>query len=183
MQGVCVLYLKSLLNVFKRMFGLNWGFFYSLTIYWVLGHCCVLHVKWITHHVCSEPALKLDIYAEKRSRHFSVVCLDQRSLWRCALFQSSSLGHLFLGPWLSPCCDTMGPLYLHVPLLWGIPCVFFSFFFFFFEGGGVGAAIRSPILTIPVNAASLKRISNQRSRSAANRQTGKRLAGIRLYRW
>lgn len=51
--------------------------------------------------LASEPALKLYTCDEKRSRHFSAVCLDQFSLWRLALFESSSVGELFLGPWLA----------------------------------------------------------------------------------
>lgn len=66
----------------------------------------------------AEPALKQYTCAEKRSRHFSAVCLDQCSLWRYALFESSSVGDLFLGPWLSASVATMGPLYLHILLLW-----------------------------------------------------------------
>lgn len=45
-----------------------------------------------------EPALKLYTCAEKTSRHFSAVCSDQCVLWRHALFQSSSVADLFLGP-------------------------------------------------------------------------------------
>lgn len=73
--------------------------------------------------VC-EPALKLYTCAEKKSCHFSAVCLDQCSLWRYALFESSSVGDLFLGPWLSPSFETTGPLYLHILLLWDLASYF-----------------------------------------------------------
>lgn len=72
----------------------------------------------------SEPVLKLYTCAEKRSRHFSTVCLDQCSLWRYALFKSSSVGDLFLGPWLFLSVDTMAPLYLHILLLWDLASFF-----------------------------------------------------------
>lgn len=72
----------------------------------------------------SEPALKLYTCAEKRSRHFSAVCLDQCSLWRYALFESSSVGDLFPGPWLFASVETMGPLYLHMLLLWDLASYF-----------------------------------------------------------
>lgn len=48
----------------------------------------------------SESTLKLYTCAEKRSRHFSTVCLHHCFLWCYALFGTSSGGDLFPGPWL-----------------------------------------------------------------------------------
>lgn len=130
---------EGFLHRFKHLFYVflcSWvciGFVFLCT---ATPYCCELTssrvLPWVAceagYSAClqpaSEPALKLYTCAEKRSRHFSAVCLDQWSLWRYALFESSSVGDLFLGPWLFPSVDTMGPLYLHILLLWDLASYF-----------------------------------------------------------
>lgn len=115
-------------------------------------------------------ALKLYTCAEKRSRHFSTVCLDQCSLWRYALFESPSVGDLFLGPWLFPSVHTMGLLYLRILLLWDLASYF------------------RQLYTIPLQPCLLlvlrwREMQSNRGETQRNVDPGKRLAGIRLCCW
>lgn len=80
----------------------------------------------------SEPALKLYTCAEKRSRHFSTACLgclfgSVFPVAQCP-FESSSVGDLFLSPRLFLSVDTMGPLYVRIPLLWDLAVYFWQFY-------------------------------------------------------
>lgn len=160
--------------------------FVCLCLYWIcvslfsllLPRIAIAVLPWVAceagYSAClqpaSEPALKLYTCAEKRRRHFSAVCLDQCSPWRYALFESSSVGDLFLGPWLFPSVDTMGPLYRHIPLLWDLASYF------------------RQLYTIPLQPCLLlllhwREMQSNRGEMQWNGDPGKRLAGIRLWCW